>query len=166
MGAQGVAHGLVGGDGRLFARPAGGTGDQPLFDRQQLRGGPAAFLECPVGHHADCPLGQEPIRQLLQVRTSDAGQAGAQGDQDIGAGEGGRGRGQPGWAGQPIELPTGHRSGHRLILIPVVCPAGHLPDQGVRVHASFGRLLPPAVVQGVRGLVLLGLAGGLDGPLD
>ena len=57
-------------------------------------------------------------------------------------------------------------SGHRPVLDAVGCPAGHLPDQGVRVHAPLGRLGPPAAIQGVRCLVLLGLAGGLDGPLD
>jgi hypothetical protein len=47
-----------------------------------------------------------------------------------------------------------------------VCPAGHLPDQGVRVDTAVGRLGPPAVVQGGWCLVLLGLAGGLHRPLD
>ena len=51
-------------------------------------------------------------------------------------------------------------------MIPVRCPAGHLPHQGVRVHTPFGRLLPPAAVQGVPCLVLFGLAGGVDSPLD
>ena len=166
MGGQGLAHRLMGGDGRLLARPAGGAGDQPLLDREQLGGGPAALLQGPVGDHADRPLGQEPVRQLLQLGPSGAGQAGAEGDQDVGAGEGGRVLGQPVRAGQPIEQPTGHRFGHRPVLVAVGCPAGHLPDQGVRVVSALGRLGPPAVVQGVRGLVLLGLAGGLDGPLD
>jgi hypothetical protein len=65
-----------------------------------------------------------------------------------------------------VEQLTGRRTGHRPILIPGVCPAGHLPDHGVRVHAALGRLRPPPVVQGVRSFMLLGLAGGLDGPLD
>ena len=90
MGGQGLAHRLMGGHGRLLARPAGGAGDQPLLDGQQVGGGPAALLQGPVGDHADRPLGQEPVRQLLQLGPSGAGQAGAEGDQDVGAGEGGR----------------------------------------------------------------------------
>jgi hypothetical protein len=74
--------------------------------------------------------------------------------------------GQPVRAGQPIEQPTNSFTGHRPVLIPVSCPGGHLSDQGVRVRPALGRLCPPTVIQGVRGLVLLGLAGGLDGPLD
>ena len=167
MGGQGLAHRLMGGHGRLLARPAGGAGDQPLLDRQQVGGGPAALLQGPVGDHADRPLGQEPVRQLLQLGPAGAGQAGAEGDQDVGAGEGGRVLGQPVRAGQPVEQPTGHRpsdtvrSWSRLAVRPVT--------SRTRVSAStsaLGRLLPPAAVQGVRGLVLLGLAGGLDGPLD
>jgi hypothetical protein len=74
--------------------------------------------------------------------------------------------GQPVRAGQPVEQPTGRRFGHRRVLDAVGCPAGHRPDKGIRVHPPLGRLGPPPSVQGVRGLVLLGLAGGLDGPLD
>ena len=76
-GGQSIAYRLVGDPGRLLSRPAGGACDQPLLDRQQLRGGPAAFLQGPVGDHADCPLDQEPIRQLLQLAPSGAGQTGA-----------------------------------------------------------------------------------------
>ena len=107
MRGQGLAHRLMGGHGRLLARPAGGARDQPLLDRQEVGGGPAALLQGPVGDHADRPLGQEPVRQLLQLGPSGAGQAGAEGDQDVGAGEGGRVRGQPVRAGQPVEQPTG-----------------------------------------------------------
>jgi hypothetical protein len=39
------------------------------------------------------PLGQEPVGQGLQFCPSFLAQASAQGDQNIGAGEGGRGRG-------------------------------------------------------------------------
>jgi hypothetical protein len=74
--------------------------------------------------------------------------------------------GQPLRTGQPVEQSSNGFSGQRPVLDPAGCPAGHLPDQGVRVHPAPGRLGPPAAVQGVRGLVLLGLAGGLDGPLD
>jgi hypothetical protein len=91
--------------------------------------GRSALLEGSVGDHADRPLGQEPIRHLLEFGPSGPGQAGAQGDQNVLAGEGGRGRGQPVRASQPIEQPTGHRIGHRPALIPVGCPAGHLPDK-------------------------------------
>jgi hypothetical protein len=76
MGGQGIVHGLMGDDRRLFVCPAGRGLDQPLLDRQQLGGGPAALLQSPVGDHADRPLGQEPIRQLLKLGSSGAGQAG------------------------------------------------------------------------------------------
>jgi hypothetical protein len=74
--------------------------------------------------------------------------------------------GQPVRASQPVEQPTGRRFRHRLVLDAVGGPTGHLPNQGVRVHAALGRLLTPSVIEGVRCLVLLGLAGGLNGPLD
>jgi hypothetical protein len=166
MGGQGLAHCLMGGDRRLFPRSTSGALDQSLFDRQQLWGGPAAFLQGPVGDHADRPLGQEPVRQPLEFAPSGPSQTGAQGGQDVRAGEGGRGRGQPVWAGQQVEQPTGHLSGHRPILVAIGCPTGHLPDQVVRIHAALGRLSPPAVVQGVRSLVLLWLPSGVHGPLD
>jgi hypothetical protein len=125
---QGLPHRLVGSHGRLLPRPAGGGRDQPLLDGQQLRGRPAALLQRPVGDHTDRPLGQEPVRQVLQLASSGASQAGAKGDQDVWVGEGGRGRGQPVRAGQPVQQPTGHRSGHCPLLVAVGCPAGHLPD--------------------------------------
>jgi hypothetical protein len=140
---QGLAHRLMGGNGRLLARPAGGAGDQSLLDRQQVGSGPAALLQRPVGDHADRPLGQEPVGQRLQFRPSDAGHAGTKGDEDVEAGEGGRLGGQPVWTGQPIEQPADHRFGHRLVLDAVGCPTGHLPDQGVRVVSALGRLAPP-----------------------
>jgi hypothetical protein len=103
MGDQRVAHGLMGDPSRQLPRPAGGRDDEALLDRQQLGGGPAALLQGPVGDHTDRPLGQEPIGQGLELGPSGSGQAGTEGNQDIGAGEGGRGRGQPVRAGQPIK---------------------------------------------------------------
>jgi hypothetical protein len=166
MRGQGLPNRLMGDPGRLLVGPARGGGDQPLLDLKEVGGGPAALLHRPVGDHTDRPLGQEPVRQGLQFGPSRTGQAGTEGDQDIRAGEGGRGRGQSVGAGQPVEQPTGHLFGHRPGLVAVGCPADHPADQSVRVHATLGRLLPPAVVHGVRGLVLLGLAGRLDGPFD
>jgi hypothetical protein len=166
MGGQGLTHGRMGGNGGVLAGSAGGALNQPLLDGQQVRGGPTALLQGPVGDHADRPLSQEPIRQLLQHGPSGAGQPGAEGDQDLRAGEGGRVLGQPLRAGQPVEESINSFSGHRPVLDPVGCPASHRPDQSVRVHATFSRLLPPAAVQGVRSLVLLGLASCLDSPLD
>jgi hypothetical protein len=128
MGNQGVAHRLVGDPGRPVIRPAGGAPDQPLLDGQEVGGGPAALLQRSVGDHADRPLGQEPIRQRLELGPSSPGQAGTEGDQDIRTGEGGRGRGQPVRAGQPIKQPTGHRIGHRPVLIAVGCPVSHRAD--------------------------------------
>jgi hypothetical protein len=103
MRGQGLPHRLMGRNGCLLVRPAGGTDDETLLHRQEVRGGPTALLQGPVGDHADRPLDQEPIRQLLQLGPSGPGQAGAQGDQHIRAGEGGRVLGQPVRPGQPIE---------------------------------------------------------------
>jgi hypothetical protein len=74
--------------------------------------------------------------------------------------------GQPLQAGQLIKHLIGRHLGYCPVLIPGGCPAGHRPDEGVRVHTPLGRLRPPPSIQGVRCLVLLGLAGGLDRPLD
>jgi hypothetical protein len=166
MRGQRIPYRLVGGNGCLLVRSACSRDDQSLLDLEEIGGGPAAFLECPVGDHADRPLGQEPVRQRLQLRPGGPGQASAQGDQDVGTGEGGRVLGQPVRTGQPMEQLTGHLVGHRPVLGAVGCPAGHHPDKGVRVVSALGRLGPPAVVQGVRGFMLLGRAGGLDRPLD
>ena len=103
MGNQRLVYRVVGGDGGSLPCPVGRAGDRPLLDSEEVGGGPAALLQGPIGDHADRPLSQEPVRQLLQVCPSDAGQAGAEGDQDVGAGEGGRVLGQPVRAGQPIE---------------------------------------------------------------
>jgi hypothetical protein len=137
-------HRLMADDRSLLACPANGARDQLLFDGQELGGGPAALLQCPVGDDADRPLSHEPVRQLLQLGPADAGQAGAEGDQDIRAGEGGHLGGQPVRTSEPIEQLTGHRSGHHGVLVAVGCPTGHLPDEGVRVHATLGRLLTPS----------------------
>jgi hypothetical protein len=102
MGGQSVAHGPMGGHGRLLGRPAGGAGDQPLLDGEEVGGGPAAFFQGAVGDHTDCSLGQETVGQFLELGPSGAGQAGAEGDQDLGAGEGGRVLGQPVRPGQPV----------------------------------------------------------------
>jgi hypothetical protein len=67
MGEDGLTDRLMGDDTHLFARPAGGRGDEALLDPQQLRSGPAALLQGPVGDHADRPLGQEPVRQLFEL---------------------------------------------------------------------------------------------------
>jgi hypothetical protein len=102
--------------------------------------------------------------QVLELGPVGAGQLAAEGGDDVLAGEGGRGRGQPGRTGQSLEH-LGHR---RLgqVLVAVACPTAHLPDQGVRVVAALGRFRPPPSIQGVRGLVVFGLASGVDGPLD
>jgi hypothetical protein len=88
----------------------------------------------------------------------------AEGGEHVLASEGGCGRGQSVRTCQPVEH-LGHRP-LRQLLVAVAGPAGHRPDQGVRVQAALGRLRPPPPVQGVRRFLLLGLAGGMDGPLD
>jgi hypothetical protein len=59
---------------------------------------------------------------------SGAIQTGAQSDQDIRTGKGGRGRGQRLRTGQPIEQLTNDCIGHRPVMVPVERPVGHLPD--------------------------------------
>jgi hypothetical protein len=164
VGGQRRPHRVVTDHGGLFAGPAGGGSDQPPFDPEELRGGPAALLQRPVGHHRHRPFDQEPVGQPLQLDPAGAGEVAAERGDDVLAGEGGRLGGQPVRTGQPVEHLGHHPLGQRRI--PVQRPVGHLPHQGVRVHAALGRLRPPAVVQGVRRLVPLGLAGGLHGPLD
>jgi hypothetical protein len=137
---QGVPHRLMGGHGGLFVHAVGGAGDQPLLHGQQLRGGPAALLERPVGDHADRPLGQEPVRQGLELGPGRAGEAGAEGDQDIRVAEGGGVLGQPVRPGQPIQQPAGRVHGYCPDPVAVRCPASHLPNQGVRVVSALGRL--------------------------
>jgi hypothetical protein len=164
MRLQRCPHRVVGDYGRLLVGAAGGGRDQPLLDGQELGGGPAALLQRPICHHADRPLGTEPVSEIFQLRPAGPGQLAAEGGDDVLAGEGGRGRGQSVRTCQPV----GHLGHCPLgqVLVVVACPAGHLLDQGVRVVAAIGRLCPPPTVQGVRGLVLLGLASGLDGPLN
>jgi hypothetical protein len=103
MGSKRVPYRLVGSSGCLLARPAGGGGDQPLLDGEEVGGGPAAFLQGPVGDHADRSLRQEAVGQLFQLGPGSTGQTGAEGDQDVGAAKGGRGGGQPVRSGQPIK---------------------------------------------------------------
>jgi hypothetical protein len=166
MGGQRGPDGLMGHLGGLLAGAAGGGGDQPLLCGQQLRGGPAPLLDRPIGDHADRPLGQEPVGQVLELGSAGPGQLAAEGGDDVLAGEGGRGRGEAVRAGQPVEH-SGHRPlGHCPFLPAVLRPVGHLPDQGVRVHAPLGRFCPPPSIQGVRCLVPFRLAGRVDGPLD
>ena len=148
----------------LVAGAADGRLDQPLLSGQQLRGRPAALLQRPLGHHADRLLGQEPVGQPLELGPRGAGQLPAHRSEHVLAGEGRRGRGQPVRTSQPVEH-RGHRPlGHHQVLR--ARPADHLPDHGVRVQAALGRLRPPPPIEGVRALVLLGLASGLDSPLD
>jgi hypothetical protein len=164
MGSQGRPDGVVGDDGGLLAGATDGGGDQPLLGGQQLRGGPAALLHRPLRHHRRRPLPKEPVGQLLKLGPGGTSQLAAQGGDHLLGREGGRGRGQPSRTGQPVKH-LGHRPLGQLPIL-VQCPTGHLPDQGIRVHAPLGRLRPPPSIQGVQGLVLLGLAGGVDGPLD
>jgi hypothetical protein len=164
MGLEGGPDDAMPDHRRLLAGAAGGRSDELLLDAEEFGGGPAAFFQRPVGHHGHRLLGQEPVGQALQVGPGGAGKLAAEGNEDFLAGEGGRGRGQPGRAGQVLEH-LGHRPlGHDQVLL--FGPAGHLPDQGVRIVAALGRLCPPAAVQGVRCLLLLGFAGGLHCPLD
>jgi hypothetical protein len=166
MGGQGRPNGLVGDHGGLLAGAADGRGDQLLLHGEELGGRPAALLQRPLGDHGHRPLGQEPVGQVLELGPGGTGQLAAEGGDHVRAGEGGRLGGQPVRTGQPIEHLSHRRLGHRPVLGAVGCPAGHLPDQDVRVHPPLGCLCPPAAVQGVRALMLLGFAGGLDGPLD
>jgi hypothetical protein len=161
---QGGPNRVVGHHRRLLVGAAGGGGHQPLLHAQQLGGGPAALLQRPIRHHRHGPLSTEPISKVLELGPADADQLATKGSDDVLAGEGGRGRGQSVRTCQPLE-----HLGHRPLgqaLVAVAGPAGHLPDHGVRIVAALGRLRPPASIQGVRGLVIFGLASDMDGPLD
>jgi hypothetical protein len=144
VGLEGGPHGVVGHHRRLLVGAAGGGSNQPLLDGQELGGGPAALLQRPIRHHGHRPLGTEPVREALELGPADADQLAAEGGDDVLAGEGGRGRGQPVRTGQPLE-----HLGHRQLgqaLVAIERPAGHLPDHGVRVVAALGRLCPPPTV--------------------
>jgi hypothetical protein len=144
MGGQRGPDGVMGHHGGLFANAAGRGGNQPLLDGEQLRGGPAALLHRPVGHHRHRPLSQEPVDQLLELDSGGTGKFTAQGGDDVVVGEGGRLGGKSVRAGQPVE-----DLGHRLLgqgLLAVDCPVGHLADQGVQVHAPSGRLGSPTSI--------------------
>jgi hypothetical protein len=164
VGSQGGPDGLMARHACVLAGAVDRGRDQPLLHGQELGGGPAPLLHRPLGHHRDRPLEDEPVGQLLQFGAGGAGEVGAEGGQHLGPTEGGRGRGQPGRANQPVER-LDHRP-LRQVLMAVAGPVGHLPDQGVPVVSAFGRLRPPPSRQGVRGLVVFGFAGGLHGPLD
>ena len=166
MGLKRRPDGLMRHHGGLLAGPADGRGNQPLFDSQQLGGRPAPLLQRPLGDHGHRPIGQEPVGQLLELGPGGPGQLAAQGGPAVQAGAAGRQGGQAVRAGQPIQHLPHRRLGHRPVLLAVQCPAGHLPDQDVRVHAPLGGFCPPPSIQGVRSLVLLWLAGGLDSPLN
>jgi hypothetical protein len=164
MRLEGGPDRLVGHHGRLLLGATGGRGDQPLLHGQELRGGPAALLQRPVRHHGHGPLGTEPVSQALELGSTGARELAAEGSEHVLAGECGGLCGQSVRTCQPLE-----HLGHRRLgqtLVAVACPAAHLSDQGVRVVAAFGRLCPPPSIQGVRGLVVFGLAGGMDGPFD
>ena len=70
---------VVGDHGRLLVGAAGGGGDQPLLDGQQLGGGPAALLQRPLRDHGHRPLGQESVGQPLELGPAGAGQLGRRG---------------------------------------------------------------------------------------
>jgi hypothetical protein len=160
MGGQRLPDGLVGGHARALACAVDRRGDQALLDAEQLGGGPAAFLERPVGDHADRPFGQEPVGQGLQLLPVGADQAG----DHIFAGERGRQGSQPVRADEPVEYRR-----HQALIEPLVAvghhPTGHPADEGVSVDAALGCLRSPPRVQGLRRHILLGLTGGVNGPL-
>ena len=137
MGAKRFADGVVGDDRGVLV----GAGDrgrhQPPLHLEQLRGGPAALLQGSVGDDGHCPLRQEPVGQLLEFGLGGAGEAGAEGDQDVVAGEGGRLGGQPLRRGELVEQLTDRPLGQGRLLL--AATAGHLADQAVRVDAAVGR---------------------------
>ena len=164
VGGQGGPDAVAGHHGGLLAGSVDGSADQALLDGQQLGGGPATLLHRSLDHHGHRLLGQEPVGELLELSPGGAGELAAEGSDHVVAGEGGRGRGQPVRTDEPVE-----HFGHRMFgqcLAAVDRPAGHLPDEAVHIHAPSGRLRPPPSIQGVRSLVLLGLAGRVDSPLD
>jgi hypothetical protein len=164
MRLEGGSHRIMGDHRGLLISASRSGDDQPLFNAEELGGGPAALLQRPIGDHGHGPLSTKPVHEFFKLGPADADQLAAEGGDDVLAAEGGRGRGQPRRTCQPLE----HR-GHCPLgqaLVAVTGPAAHLPDQAVRIVAALGRLRPPSSIQGVRDLVDFGLAGGMDGPLD
>ncbi len=109
-----------------------GLGD-PATGRAVLSAHHAGLAEA-VGYldgHLGARRGHSGVQHVsgqgLELGPSGAGQAGAQGHQDIRPGEGGRPPRQPVRASQLVKQPDGRVSGHRLALVAVGCPAGHLP---------------------------------------
>ena len=151
-------------DGGLLAGAAGGHGGQLLLDGEEVGVDRRRSSRTRSATTLTARSEKEPIGQVLELGPAGAGELAAEGGDDVLAGEGGRGRSQPGRTCQPVEH-LGHRP-LRQVLVAVTGPSGHLPDQSVRVVAALGRLCPPSSIQGVRCLLLLGLAGGLHGPLD
>jgi hypothetical protein len=158
MCCQGFTHGLVGGHGGVLASAADRRGQQPLFGLEQLGGGVATLAGGVLGHHADGPLGQEPVGQPAQLLGRDGGELAAESDQDLVAGEGAGVGGQPLGAGELVEGALDGQVGHRRL---VELPAGHLVGQPLRVDAALAGLLLPAAVQGFGSLMGLGRAGGM-----
>jgi hypothetical protein len=165
MGGQGLAHRLMGGDGGLFARPAGGAGDQPLLDgeevggvdqRRSSRARSATTLTARSARNRSASSSSS-VRVAPARPAPRANRMSGRVKVDAAA---------VNPSGPASQQPTGRILGQRLVLAAVGCPAGHLPDQGVRVHPALGRVLTPASIQGVRALVLFGLPSRLDGPLD
>jgi hypothetical protein len=164
MGLERGPDGVVADHRRVLAGAVDGRGDQPLLDAQQLRGRPAALLHRPVGDHRHRPLGKEPVREFLKLSPGGTGELAAEGSDDVLAGEGGRLGGQAVRTGKPIQQ-FGHCPlGQGLVAVDRL--AGHLPDEAVHIHAPSGRLRPPPSIQRVRRLLLFGVTGGVDGPLD
>src|SRR5215217_2855902 len=78
MDLEGGPHSLVADHGGPLAGAAGGDGDELLLDPEQLRGGPAALLQRPIGDHADRPLSEELVSQVLELGSGGPGQLAAE----------------------------------------------------------------------------------------
>ena len=159
-----LAHRLMGSPGRLLARPAGGAGDQPLLDRQQVgvdqrrssRARSATTLTARSAKNRSASASSSarpaPARPAPRAtRTSGRAKVDAFSVSPSG---------QARWANRWHTVCWTAHPGRGWL------SSRSPPDQGVRVHPALGRLLPPSSVQGVRRLVLLRFAGGLDSPFD
>jgi hypothetical protein len=163
MRLEGFADRRMGGHDGLLASAADRCGQQPLLGLEQLRGGVAALAGGVLGHHADGPLGQEPVGQPAQLLGRDGRERPAEGDHDIVAGERGGVGGQPLGAGELIEGALDGQVGRRRL---AEFLAGHLAGQPFGVEAALAGLLLPAPVEGLGGVGGLGRAGGMRDVLD
>src|SRR6266542_1724456 len=160
-GTQGVVRTHCG----LLVGAANPRLDQPLFDGEQLGGGIAVLPRGVLGHDADGSLGHEPVGQVRQLVRADLSLRAGELVKHL--------------ADRPLVQSSGVLSGVPSTLVqsciqsraylvagPDLDGSGDVADQPLGLDPQRAGLVLPAAVQRLGGLMLLGLAGGVDGELD